>query len=424
MQEATSNKQILSWALYDWANSAYAVSVMTVFFPIFLKDYWGAGTLATESTFQLGLANSVAGILVVIMAPILGAIADRSGAKKKFLMVFATIGIVLTASLYFVEKGDVLYAVFIYIFATLGFMGSNIFSDSLLTDVSSEKNRDVASSLGYALGYLGGGLLFAINVAMTLWPEVFGIADKTQAVRIAFITVALWWAVFAIPVVLFVKETKNNVTGSTGDAIGSGLRQLRETFREIKQLRVVVIFLLAYWLYIDGVDTIVRMAVDYGMALGFDTSNLIIAILITQFVGFPATIFFGFAGAKYGAKAGILTGLAVYIVIVIWAYFMKDVREFYMLAITIGLVQGGVQSLSRSFYSRIIPKNKSAEFFGFYNMWGKFAAIVGPVMVGWVGVLTGSSRLSILSVAILLILGAVLLYFVDEDKGIKIAKTL
>ena len=213
MVKYASNKQIISWALYDWANSAYAVTVMTVFFPIFLKDYWGAGTDVTESTFQLGLANSVAGVLVVILAPILGAIADRSSSKKKFLIMFATIGIALTASLYFVEKGNMVHAVFIYIFATLGFMGSNIFSDSLLTDVSSEKDRERVSSLGYALGYLGGGLLFSINVAMTLWPDMFGLEDKTEAVKIAFISVALWWAVFTIPLVVFVREAKNTVAG-------------------------------------------------------------------------------------------------------------------------------------------------------------------------------------------------------------------
>lgn len=419
-----NKKQIISWALYDWANSAYAVTVMTVFFPIFLKDYWGSGVEATQSTFELGMANSLSGLLVVLLAPVLGAIADSANARKKFLMFFATMGIVMTACLTMVEKGNLLMAVAVYIMATLGFMGANVFSDSLITIVVGEKKRDVVSSLGYALGYLGGGLLFTVTVAMTLTPETFGLANKVEAVRISFVCVALWWAVFSIPLVLFVKEPEKQTSMPVFTAVAQGLKQIKSTFIEIKKLRVVFLFLMAYWLYIDGVDTVVRMAVDYGMALGFDTTNLIIAILITQFVGFPATIAFGFLGEKFGTKKSIMAGICVYIVIVVWAYFMDNVKEFYMLAITVGLVQGGVQSLSRSFFSRLIPKEKSAEFFGFYNMWGKFAAIIGPILMGWVGVLTGSTRVSILSIALLLIFGAVLLYFVDEAKGREVAKTL
>lgn len=420
----TNKKQVLSWALYDWANSAYATTVMAGFFPVFFKQYWNNSAEATQSTFQLGLANSLAGIIVVILAPILGAIADRSSAKKKFLLFFAVMGMVMTGCLFLVEKGDNVLAIMLYIFATLGFMGGNIFSDSLIVDVSEEYERDLVSSIGYALGYLGGGLLFALNVAMTLWPESFGLVDSAQAVRLSFISVALWWAVFSIPVFLFVKESTSTRKKTGVSAFTSGFKQLLETFHEIRRLRVVFIFLLAYWLYIDGVDTVVRMAVDYGMSIGFDSNNLITALLITQFVGFPATIVFGFIGQKIGAKSGIMIAIGVYIIVVIWAYYMKDISEFYMIAVVIGLVQGGIQSLSRSFYSRIIPKVKSAEFFGFYNMWGKFAAIIGPLLMGWVGVMTGSSRISILSIALLLVAGAVILYFVDEKQGKRMAQEL
>jgi len=420
-----SNKtQVFSWALYDWANSAYATTVMAGFFPIFLKQYWNSGSEVTQSTFQLGLANSLAGIIVVILAPVLGAIADRSNGKKRFLLFFAVLGMLMTSCLFLVEQGDWVVAIMLYVFATLGFMGGNVFYDALIVDVSDENERDLVSSLGYALGYLGGGLLFSVNVSMTLWPEIFGFVDKAQAVRVSFITVAIWWAIFSIPVFLFVKEDKLEKNKADGNLIISGFKQLLGTFREIRQLRVVFIFLLAYWLYIDGVDTVVRMAVDYGMSIGFDSNNLIIALLITQFVGFPATIFFGFLGNKIGTKIGILIGLGIYVCVVVWAYFMNNVNEFYMIAVVIGLVQGAVQSLSRSFYSRIIPISKSAEFFGFYNMWGKFATIIGPVMMGWVGLVTGSPRLSILSIAVLLIMGAAILCFVDEEQGRRMAKNL
>ena len=419
-----NKKQVFSWALYDWANSAYATTVMAGFFPIFLKQYWSTGAEVTESTFQLGLANSLAGIFVVILAPVLGAIADRSQAKKRFLLFFAVMGMTMTSGLFLVEQGDWPLAIMLYVLATLGFMSGNVFYDSLIVDICEEDKRDRVSALGYAFGYLGGGLLFSLNVAMTLWPEFFGFADKAQAVRVAFVSVAVWWAVFSLPVFFFVKESKSDQKIVEKGAIIAGFKQLAGTFREIRRLRVVSLFLLAYWLYIDGVDTIVRMAVDYGMSIGFDSNSLIVALLITQFVGFPATLCFGFLGEKIGTKTGIMIGIATYIVIVVWAYFMDNVNEFYMIAIIIGLVQGGIQALSRSFYSRIIPANKSAEYFGFYNMWGKFAAIIGPVMVGWVGIMTGSSRVGILSIVILLILGAVILSFVNEEQGKRMAQEL
>jgi len=420
-----NKRQVFSWAFYDWANSAYATTVMAGFFPIFFKQYWFNNADVSDSTLQLGLANSAAGLIVVIIAPFLGAIADRSNGKKRFLLFFAVMGMLMTACLYLVEQGSWQVAIMLYIFATLGFMGGNIFYDSLIINVCDDSERDLVSSFGYALGYLGGGVLFSINVAMTLWPDMFGLTDKTQAVQLAFISVALWWALFSIPVFLFVKENEKDVSEPiTVALILSGFTQLTETFREIRQLRFVLLFLVAYWLYIDGVDTVVRMAVDYGMSIGFNSNDLIIALLITQFVGFPATILFGYAGNKFGTKSSIIAGLFAYLGIVIWAYFMDNVNEFYMMAVVIGLVQGAVQSLSRSFYSRIIPNNRAAQFFGFYNMWGKFAAIIGPLLMGWVGVITGSPRLSILSLATLFIAGAAILYFVDEEEAKRMVKNI
>ena len=394
------NKKMVSWAMYDWANSAFSTTVMAGFFPIFFKLYWSPGVEATVSTFRLGSANSLASIVIALLSPILGAIADRGGAKKKFLFFFAAMGIVMTGALYLVAQGRWPLALMVYILAAIGFSGGNIFYDSLIVDVAGERKVDLVSAFGFSLGYLGGGILFALNIWMTLSPATFGLAGADQAVRISFITVAVWWAVFSIPILLFVDEPRkaDHVRGFA--AAAAGVRQLRDTFREVRRLRVVFLFLIGYWLYIDGVDTIVRMAVDYGMSIGFDSKGLITALLIVQFVGFPAAIAFGKIGEKIGAKKGILIGIAVYLGVTVWGFFMQGQAEFYGLAVVIGLVQGGVQALSRSFYTRIIPKDKSAEFFGFYNLLGKFAAVIGPVLMGWVGVATGDPRYAILSKAV------------------------
>jgi MFS transporter, UMF1 family len=414
MREASDRRQIISWSMYDWANSAYATTVMAGFFPIFFKQYWSAGADVTYSTFHLGLANSLASVLIAMLAPLLGAVADRAGARKKFLLIFGLLGVVMTGSLYFVQRGDWIAATTLYVLASVGFLGGNIFYDALLVNVASTKQRDRVSSLGYALGYLGGGLLFAVNVWMTLQPQRFGLADAAEAVRLSFVCVALWWAVFALPLLLFVKESASNDSRLGVAAIRKGLRQFMQTFHEIRQLRMVWLFLVGYWLYIDGVDTIVVMAVDYGMSLGFDSNTLIVALLITQFVGFPAALVFGRLGERVGAKVSILLAIAVYVGVTVWAYQISSIAEFYAIAVTVGLVQGGIQALSRSMYSRLIPQDKSAEFFGFYNMLGKFATVIGPVLMGWVGVISGSPRVAILSLIALFVAGAGLLWFVDE----------
>jgi UMF1 family MFS transporter len=407
-------RNTLSWVLYDWGNSAYATTVMAGFFPIFFKEYWSAGVSASQSTFYLGIANSVASLLLVLLAPLLGAIADQCAARKRFLLFCAFLGICMTALLPLVAKGEWQWAVLFYVMATIGFSGSISFYDSLLVFVTTPSRLDVVSAMGYALGYLGGGLLFALNVWMTLQPEQFGLDDAAAAVRLSFFSVALWWLLFTLPLALWVHEPDGQ-GGSALLAVRNGLRQLRDTFHEIRQLRTVFMFLLAYWCYIDGVDTIVRMAVDYGLSLGFNSNSLIVALLITQFIGFPAAIGFGYLGKHIGAKRGIYIAIAAYVLIVVWASRMDSEQEFYGLAIAIGLVQGGIQSLSRSFYARLIPHDKSAEFFGFYNMLGKFAAVFGPLMVGWVGALSGNPRIGILTLLLLFFLGALLLSRVPND---------
>ena len=408
-----SRKQ-LSWALYDWGNSAFAVVVLAGFYPIFFREYWAVGEDPRQITFYLGAANSVSSLILVLCAPALGAIADQAGLKKRLLLTFAMLGITMTAVLFWVGKGQWEIAASVFVLASVGWMSSNVFYDSLLIDISEKKDFDRISAYGFALGYLGGGLLFACCVAMTLYPHWFGLENSARAVKLSFLMVGVWWAIFLLPLWFWVHEPRREHEPGLANIAAAGFGQLRQTFHEIRRLRPVFLFLLAYWLYIDGVHTVIRMAVDYGQALGFDRSDLITALLITQFVGFPSAIAFGWLGGRIGAKKGIFLGIAAYFIITLWASKMNQAWEFYGLAVFIGLVQGGIQSLSRSFYARLIPRDKAAEFFGFYNMLGKFAAIIGPVMVGWIGMQTGNPRTGLLSLLILFMLGGLMLIAVPD----------
>jgi UMF1 family MFS transporter len=415
MRSVLFERKVLSWAFYDWANSAFATTVLAGFFPVFFKQYWSVGAEATVSTFRLGLANGAASFILAVLAPLLGAIADRGRARIRFLASFTALGVAMTAALYFVGKGQWQAAAAVYVAASLGFWGGIIFYDSLLVVVAPRDRLDLVSGYGYSLGYLGGGLLFAVNVWMTLAPQRFGLVDAASAVQVSFVTVAVWWAVFALPVLFNVKEER--VVGLTAkQAVREGFSELIKTVRELRRYRAMLFFLFAYWLYIDGVNTIQKMAVDYGLALGFPTSSLISALLLVQFIGFPAALFFGWLGNRINTLLGIYVGIAVYAVVTVWAVFMSNVIEFYGLAVAIGLVQGGVQSLSRSYFGSLVPTDRAAEFFGFYNMMGKFAAVLGPVLMGVTALLTGSSRLSILSLVILFIAGALLLEFARRER--------
>jgi len=411
-----SKRKQLSWAFYDWANSAYATTVMAGFFPVFFKEYWAADLSVVDSTFWLGVGNSAASILVVILAPFIGALADQGGRKKRLLILFAVLGVLMSGSLYMVAAGQWLAALIIYGLGILGFSSSIVCYDALLVDVAPREKFDRVSAFGFAMGYLGGGLLFAVNVVMVLKPGFFGLADAGEAVRVAFLMVAIWWALFSIPVLLFVEEQKRVPARVSGSVFRSALGEIVENFREVRRYRMAFLFLIAYWLYIDGVDTIVRMAVDYGLAIGFASSDLLTALLVTQFVGFPAALVFGRIGERYGPKAGILLALVIYILVVFWAWRMQSAWEFYSMAVMIGLVQGGIQSLSRSLYARLIPPDRAGAFFGLYNMLGKFAAVLGPLLVGAVSALTQNPRAGILAVLLLFAAGGMVLLRVKVEK--------
>jgi UMF1 family MFS transporter len=402
-------KSIIAWSLYDWGNSAFATTVMAGFFPVFFKEFWSAGVSPQQSTFFLGLANSAASVLVALSAPIWGAVADRGGRRKLFLAVFCYLGVLATAALWLVNKGDWKIAAVLFVVGTVGFTAANIFYDALLVSVASPRKVDFVSSLGFSLGYAGGGLLFFLNVVMYLKPALFGFADGSQAVRFSFLTVALWWFLFSLPLLFWVREDRLNAVSGFGKAVKAGFSQLAGTLKQFKTLKSAGWFLLAYWFYIDGVDTVIKMAVDYGSSLGFPAASLIVALLIVQFIAFPAALLYNLFAKKIGVRRALITAIIAYCIITVLAFFMAQTWHFFVLAGVVGLFQGGIQALSRSYFSRMIPAGQEGEFFGFYDMFGKFATVFGPLLMGLVTLLTGSNRFGILSIIILFGLG--LLFF-------------
>jgi len=402
-------KQVFAWALYDWANSSFATTVMVVFFPLFFKQYLTPEQAATTSTFWLGIVNGTSSFILAIMAPWLGALADKGNAHLRFLMAFTAIGVVPTALLAFVGHGDWVSAAVLFAIASIGFWGGLIFYDSMLVHVAPRGRMDSVSGFGYALGYLGGGSLLVINILMYAKPALFGFASKEAGIRASFVTVAVWWTLFAIPIFRTVRLRPDAPRIGALRAWREGFVELARTFHEIQRYRAAVLFLFAYWMYIDGVNTIMKMAVDYGLALGFPADSLIAGILVIQFVGFPATWLFGVLGDRISPLLGIFIAIGVYCAVTFYAVFMTQVGEFYIMAGAIGCVQGAIQSMSRSYYGRLIPAERAGEFYGFYNMMGKFAAVLGPLLMGTTALITGNSRTAIVSLVVLFVGGAVLL---------------
>jgi len=382
--------------------------VLAVLFPLFLGSYWSAGDPGTAVTSRLTWATAIASVVVSVLAPLLGAIADSGGYRKRFLFLLTIVGAVSTAALSLVEQGGWIPALALFVMASIGYYSAAVFYDSLIVDVSHPHYYSLVSSLGLSLGYFGGAFLLSLHVWMIYTPASFGFSEANSVIRFAFVSVGAWWLLFLIPILLLVRESQSRPVAQRG-TIRAAYLALRTTLAKIRSYRNISVFLIAYWLYIGGLFAVIFMAVNFGQRLGFADKDLVTALLITNYVGFPATLLFGLMAHRFGTKPAIYVGLAVYIAVVCWAVFLKDVRQFYAMSITIGLVQGGVQSISRSLYASLIPRQLSGEFFGFYNMLTKFAHVLGPVLIGVVVFFTDKPKFILVAVLPLFVLGALML---------------
>ena len=400
--------------MYDWANSAFALIVMTSFVPLLLREHWSAGETSTEITFLWGLANSGAAMLLVLAAPLLGALADQSRRRRRMLAMCVFPGAICTVLLLLPDSGQLAIGLSLYALAWLGYSAANIFYDALLTEVAEPKQYDLVSAYGFALGYIGSAMLFTLCALVTVSPERFGLDSEIQAMQVSMLVVGAWWVLFSIPLL---RGGRRRAESHRRARLGAAWRQLRSTLREARRYPQLWLFLLSYFLYIDGVYTIIKMAVDFGAAINLPPSDLVFAILVTNYLGFPATLAFGFAGRRFGPRRCIYVALVIYCLVTFLASMASQAWHFYLLAAMIGLAQGGVQSLSRSLFARLAPPGKSTEMFGFYNMFGRFAAIIGPVLTGFTALVLDSQRLGVLAILVLLIAGFILLTRVREPRA-------
>jgi len=391
------SKKFYSWVLYDWANSAYATIVLAGFFPIIFAEYFATSVLSSERTLYLGISNSAASLILIFIAPIFGLLSDKFSNKKLFLLIFASLSIFSTLILSFITKDSYVLASILFSISLLGFMMSNVFYDSMLLNFESHK-YDKISSMGYAVGYLGGGIAFVFTLVFLYFNSNSSI-EIISSNKIAFVFAALWWLLFMIPLIIYWTEKPDYKIHTTN---------IIDTFKEIKLNRPILFFLISYWIYIDGVDTIIRMAINYGLILGFTNYDLLVALLVTQFVAFPGTLIINKISELSSIVTTISGCLIMYLIITFLSYSLNSIYEFYLIACLIGFVQGGIQALSRSYFARLIPNGKHSEYFGIYNMLGKFAALIGPLLVGLVTYASDNARLGILSISIFFIIGLIM----------------
>jgi UMF1 family MFS transporter len=418
-----------AWAMYDWANSSFATTIITAIFPVYFTSVAAATLQPADATRRLAAATTIALAISAILAPVLGAIADYAPIKKRLLGAFMVLGVLASAALFLIGRGDWLSAVILFGIGNIGFAASLTFYDSLLPHIATDAEIDRVSTAGYAVGYLGGGLLLALNVAWIVSPATFGLRDAAQASRLSFLSVAVWWALFSIPLFRSVPEPRVLAGGSESrrsfvKLAATSFRGLAQTLRELRRYKNAFILLLAYVLYSDGINTIIRMATSYGTEIGLKQSALITAILLVQFVGIPFAFAFGWLANRIGAKRSVFLSLAVYSIITLRGYYMRTEADFYLLAIMVAAVQGGSQALSRSLFASMTPRDRSSEFFGFFSVFEKFGAIAGPAVFGVTSAFTGSSRSAILSVLLFFVAGAVMLSLVNVEEGQRAAATV
>ncbi|KOF57769.1 MULTISPECIES: MFS transporter [Clostridium] len=411
------NKIEKSWIMYDWANSAYSIAITSTILPLYFKMVYSSGTSASSanSTAYWGYANSIGTLIIAFLAPILGTIADYKGYKMKLFKTFFILGIIFTSLLSIVPNTYWSLLLIFYVINSIGFSGSCIFYDAFLVDVTPKEKMDRVSSMGFGMGYIGSTIPFILSISLIILSQskVIPLSIQTSC-KISFLITSAWWALFTLPMIKNVKQI-HGINIEKAPIVNSFIR-LKSTLKNIKHHKNLFIFLLAYFFYIDGVDTIITMATSYGSDLGISSSTLLIILLVTQFVAFPFSIIFGRLAEKFKDKTMIFCGIIIYSFICIYSYFIKTSLDFWVLAVLVGTSQGGIQAISRSYFGKLVPKERANEFFGFYNIFGKFSAIMGPFIVGIVTQLTGETRKGVLSIIFLFLVGGIILFKVPADK--------
>jgi UMF1 family MFS transporter len=417
-----------AWAMYDWANSAVVLTIMTAVFPLFFVNHSGAGLPEGVALQLFAWASALALLVVAPLAPILGAMADYAGLKKRFLAAFLALGAGATAGMFFLRQGDWLTAVLLFGLVTVGAQGSFVFYESLLPHIARGEEMDRVSTAGYALGYFGSSILLALQILWIRRPDLLGLpsgenldpAGASLPVRLAFVSVAVWWVAFSVPLFLRVREPAPLLEADERprqNPARIARQRLGETFRELRKYRHAFLMLVAFLVYNDGIATIIKLSAVYGNDLGLRSEALILAIFIAQLVGIPFAFVFGSLAGRIGARRSILIGLVVYVGVSVYAYFLRSEAEFLALAVVVGMVQGGTQALSRSLFASLIPRHKSSEFFGFWSVLEKFAGVAGPALFAIVHGFTGESRQAILAIIAFFVIGALLLTRVDVEAG-------
>ena len=411
-------KTINSWALYHFAENGFSTTVVSAILPVYYSHVAASNLGSNTATAYWGYTTTITAILAALLAPMLGTLANLKGLRKRLLLVCAAVGIFTTAFLYFIKTGDWVFASVLFIVSNTGFALGDVMHDSILPHIAKHEDIDRVSTRGFGLGYLGGGILLAINIAM-----IQLMSDKGLAARLSFLSVSLWWAVFTIPLILNVREPRAVSTIAPGEStILAGYSLLKNTYQNLCCYRQLILFLAAFLVYNDGVGTIIRMATIYGADLGLGMSTLIGALLMTLIVGVPFSFLFGRLSQKIGAKKCIYIGLFVYMLISIGGFFITKPIHFWILAFMVGTVQGGTQALSRSLFASMIPKARTAEFFGFYGMSNRIGGFFGPFVFALVAQLTGNTRFGIIAIIIFFIAGAFLLTRVNVEEGVRIAR--
>ncbi len=399
---------------YDWANSAYSIIITTAVFPLFYKAAAAdSGISNADSTAYLGYTIAIATLILALLGPILGTVADYRGFKKKFFVFFFLLGIGSTALLAFIPDGSWQLLLVCYTMAVIGSAGANVFYDAFLVDVTSEERMDRVSSRGFGLGYIGSTIPFLLSIALILLAQMEKLPLAVpDASKIAFLITAVWWAVFSIPILKHVRQV--HFIEREPKIIINSFRRLSNTFKEIRKYKAIFLFLLAYFFYIDGVGTVITMSTSYGTDLGIGATDLLIILFFTQVVAAPFALLYGRLSERFSGKIMLYAGILVYIFVCIYAFFMDSVLDFWIMAMLVATSQGGIQALSRSYFAKLVPKENANEFFGFYNIFGKFASIMGPLLLGLTTQLTGKSTYGVFSLIVLFIIGGIVLKFVPE----------